>query len=68
MILGIPLPDRMDKVKERRPLHILKKYAVDGMLLTENEIAAMFQTSEQEASRMRYGQISDAAFLSHSGG
>jgi hypothetical protein len=52
MIQGVPLPARAEEVRERRLLHLLRKYAADGELLTEREIAAMFQMSEQEAARL----------------
>jgi hypothetical protein len=52
MIQGVPLPSRAVEVRERRLLHLLRKYATDGRLLTEAEIAAMFQMSEQEATRL----------------
>ena len=52
MIQGVPLPSRTEEVRERRLLHLLKKYATDGVLLKENEIAAMFQMTEQEAGRL----------------
>ena len=52
MILGVPMPFRAEEVKEKRLLHLLKKYTVAGVLLTENEIAAMFQVNEQEARRL----------------
>jgi hypothetical protein len=52
MIQGVPLPTRAGEVRERRLLHLLRKYAADGRLLTEREIAAMFQMSEQEAARL----------------
>ena len=52
MIQGVPLPARAEEVREKRLLHLLRKYAADGELLTEREIAAMFQMSEQEAARL----------------
>ena len=52
MIQGVPLPTRAAEVRERRLLHLLRKYATGGRLLTEGEIAAMFQMSEQEAARL----------------
>jgi hypothetical protein len=52
MIQGVPLPTRAGEVRERRLLHLLRKYADDGRLLTEREIAAMFQMSQQEAARL----------------
>lgn len=52
MIQGIPLPARAEEVREKRLLHLLRKYAADGELLTEREIAALFQMSEREAARL----------------
>lgn len=52
MIRGIPLPSRAEEVRERRLLHLLKRYATDGLWLTENDIAVMFQMSGQEAGRL----------------
>lgn len=52
MICGVPLPSRTEEVREKRLLHLLKRYATDGVLLTENDIAVMFQMSGQEASRL----------------
>lgn len=57
MIQGVPLPSRTEEVRERRLLHLLKKYATDGVLLKENEIAAMFQTRDRQ-SRLRFGSHS----------
>jgi len=52
MLLGVPMPFRAEEVKERRLLHLIKRYTAVGVLLTENEIAAMFQVNEQEARRL----------------
>lgn len=52
MIRGVPLPSRAEEVREKRLLHLLKRYATDGVLLTENDIAVMFQMSGQEAGRL----------------
>ena len=52
MIQGVPLPSRAEEVREKRLLHLLKRYATDGVLLTENDIALMFQMSGQEAGRL----------------
>jgi hypothetical protein len=52
MIRGVPLPSRAEEVREKRLLHLLRRYATDGVLLTENDIALMFQMNGQEASRL----------------
>jgi hypothetical protein len=52
MIQGVPLPGRAEEVKEKRLLHLLKRYTATGELLAEDEIAAMFQMNAQEAARL----------------
>jgi hypothetical protein len=52
MIRGVPLPSRAEEVRERRLLHLLKRFATEGVLLTEDDIAVMFQMSRQEAGRL----------------
>jgi hypothetical protein len=52
MIQGVPLPGRAEEVKEKRLLHLLKRYATPSVLLTEYEIAAMFQMNHLEAGRL----------------
>jgi hypothetical protein len=52
MIQGIPLPGRAEEVRERRLLHLLKRYATPDALLTEYQIAAMFQMNQLEAGRL----------------
>lgn len=52
MVQGVPLPSSAEEIRERRLLHLLKRYAPDGALLTESQIAGMFQMSTQEAARL----------------
>jgi hypothetical protein len=55
MLLGSALPNRAEEIRERRLLYLLRHYAREGELLTEIQIAAMFQLNESESRRLLRG-------------
>ncbi len=52
MLLGTPVSNRAEEVREKRLLQLLRYYAQPNELLTEQQISAMFQLNDTEARRL----------------